>query len=64
MSAGQDFASIRSSTAVEVISAVPPQSVKPTAMSPLEGRPVVRSPEQLRLHPALEEIGWSLLDKR
>ena len=37
MSAGQDFASIRSSTAVEVISAVPPQSVKPTAMSPLEG---------------------------
>jgi hypothetical protein len=59
MSAGQDFASIRSSTAVEVISAVPPQSVKPTAMSPLEGRPVVRSPEQLRLHRALEELGWT-----
>jgi hypothetical protein len=59
MSAGQDFASIRSSSAVEVISAVPPQSVKPTAMSSLEGRPVVRSPEQLRLHPALEELGWT-----
>jgi hypothetical protein len=28
-------------------------------MSRLEGRPVVRSPEQLRLHPALEEIGWT-----
>jgi hypothetical protein len=59
MSAGQDFASIRSSRAVEVISAVPPQSVKPTAMSPLEGRPVVRSPEQLRLRRALEELGWT-----
>ena len=30
----------------------------PTAMSQLEGRPVVRSPEQLQLHPALEEVGW------
>jgi hypothetical protein len=59
MSAGQDFASIRSSSAVEVISAVPPQSVKPAAMSPLEGRPVVRSPEQLRLHRALKELGWT-----
>jgi len=28
-------------------------------MSRLEGRPVVRSPEQLRLHRALEELGWS-----
>jgi hypothetical protein len=25
----------------------------------LEARPVVRSPQQLRLHPALEELGWS-----
>jgi hypothetical protein len=25
----------------------------------LEGRPVVRSPEQLRLHRALEELGWT-----
>lgn len=25
----------------------------------MEGRPVVRSPEQLRLHRALEELGWS-----
>jgi hypothetical protein len=59
MSAGQDFASIRSSTAVEVISAVPPQPFNPTVMSRSEGRPVVRSPEQLRLHHALEEIGWT-----
>ncbi len=41
------------------ISAVPPQSVNPTAMSRLEGHPVVRSPEQLRLHRALEELGWT-----
>ena len=58
MSAGLDLASIRSSIAVEVISAVPPQSFNPTAMSRLEGRPVVRSPEQLRLHRAMDEIGW------
>jgi len=58
MSAGFDFAPIRSSRAVEVISAVPPQSFNPTAMSRLEGRPVVRRPEQLRLHRALDELGW------
>ncbi|HLM80701.1 MAG TPA: hypothetical protein VK302_08710 [Terriglobales bacterium] len=28
-------------------------------MSQWEGRPVVRSPKQLRPHPALEEIGWT-----
>jgi hypothetical protein len=28
-------------------------------MSRLEGRPVVRSPEQLRLHLALEQLGWT-----
>ena len=58
MSAALDFAFIRSSSAVEVISAVPPQSFNPTAMSRLEGRPVVRSPEQLRLHRALDELDW------
>jgi hypothetical protein len=58
MSAGLDFAWIRSSSAREVISAVPPQSFNPTAMSRVEGRPVVRSPEQLRLHRALDELGW------
>lgn len=58
MSAGQDFASIRSSSAAEVISAVPPQPFNPTAMSRLEGRPVVRSPEHLRLHRALDELKW------
>ena len=59
MSAEQDFASIRSSPVAEGISAVPLQPFNPTAMSRLEGRPVVRSPEQLRLHRALEELGWS-----
>ena len=58
MSAGQISASIRSSSAVEVISAVPPQPFNPTAMSRLEGRPVVRSPEHLRLHRALDELEW------
>jgi hypothetical protein len=27
-------------------------------MNRSQGHPVVRPPEQLRLHPALEEIGW------
>jgi len=56
MSAGLDFTC--SSSAQEVISAVPPQSFNPTAMSRVEGHPVVRIPEQLRLHSALEELDW------
>ena len=55
MSAGLD-----SSNAVELVSAVAPQSFNPTAMSRLEGRPVVRFPKQLRLHRALEELGGSV----
>jgi hypothetical protein len=39
--------------------AVPPQSFNPTAMSRVKGRPVICSPEQLRLHRALEELGWT-----
>jgi hypothetical protein len=41
--------------------AVPSQSVNPTAMNRMEGRPVVRSPQQLRSHPALEELGWTVV---
>jgi len=59
MSAGWDFASIRSVGTEEVVSAVPAQPFSPTAMSELVGRSVVRSPEQLRLHRALEGIGWT-----
>jgi hypothetical protein len=59
MNAGRDFASVRSLGTVEVVSAVPPQPFNPTAMSELVGRSVVRSPEQLRLHRALEGIGWT-----
>jgi hypothetical protein len=59
MSAGSDVACIRSSSAVPVISAVAPQSFDPTAIRRLEGRPIVCSPEELRLHPALQEIGWT-----
>jgi hypothetical protein len=54
MSAGLD-----SSNAVELVSGVAQQSFNRTAMSCLEGRPVVRFPEQLRLHRALEELGWA-----
>ena len=46
------------SAGLDHISAVPPQSFNPSAMSRVEGRPVVRSPEQLRLHRALDELGW------
>ena len=53
MSAGLELASIRSPGAVEVISTVP------AALSRPEWRPVVRSPEQLRLHPAMEELAWT-----
>src|ERR1039458_10633438 len=59
MSAAVDLAPIRSSRAEDVPSGVPPQSFNPTAVSRLEGSPVVRSPEQLRLHHALEELGWT-----
>jgi hypothetical protein len=38
---------------------VPPQTLSPIAMSRVEGRPAVRSPLQLRLHRALEELGWT-----
>jgi hypothetical protein len=49
---------IRGSNAQEATSGVPPP-FNPTAISRLAGRPVVRSPEQLRLHPALVELGWT-----
>ncbi|HWW14786.1 MAG TPA: hypothetical protein VN310_09020 [Candidatus Dormibacteraeota bacterium] len=58
MSTGLETASILRPNAEEIISAVPLQSFYPAAMSQLEGRPVVRSPEQLRLHRALEDLGW------
>jgi hypothetical protein len=48
-----------SSNAVELVSAGAQQSFNSTAMSRLEGRPVVRFPEQLRLHRALHELGWT-----
>jgi len=53
----QDYQSNLCARTVEVLPADPLQSFNPTAMSRLEGRPAVRSPRQLRLHPALEELG-------
>jgi hypothetical protein len=58
MSAGRDIASIGNAVAVGAISKASPQSFKPSALSRPEGRPVVLSPQQLRLHRALEELGW------
>jgi hypothetical protein len=49
---------IPSPSTVEVISDVHRQSFNPAVISRLEERPVVRSPRQLRLHRALEEVGW------
>jgi hypothetical protein len=57
MSAALDFASTGSLSAVEGISAVYLQSFNPTTMTRLEGRPVVRSPGQLRLHRVLVDLG-------
>jgi hypothetical protein len=43
----------------ELVCPIPPlQSFNPTVMSRSEGRPVVRFPEQLQLHPSLKEMGW------
>ena len=56
MTAGPE---LDSSNGVELASAVAQQSFNPRAMRRLEGRPVVRFPEQLRLHRALEELGWT-----
>jgi hypothetical protein len=36
-----------------------PEAESQCGMSRLEGRPTVRSPLQLRLHRALEEVGWT-----
>jgi len=45
--------------ALAVVSAVQPHSFNPTTMNRLEGRAVVRSPQQLRLHRAQEDLGWT-----
>src|ERR1019366_3976337 len=46
-------------SAVQVFRAFPPQSFNPTTTSWWEGRPVVRSPKQLRLHRTQEGLGWT-----
>jgi hypothetical protein len=53
------FASIRSSISAEALPAVSIESFNPTAMSRFEWRPVFCSPGSLRLHRALEELGWT-----
>src|SRR5450755_2301833 len=54
-----EFVTHATSAAVRVASLVSTQSSSPTVPSGQEGRPVVRYPQQLRLHAALEEIGWA-----
>ena len=64
MNAGPGFARIRSPSAPqEVISAVLPQPSIPNTMRRLEGRAVTCVPEQLRLHQALDELGWTSADE-
>jgi hypothetical protein len=63
MTAGLRLTSILGSSAQPVIPPVPPQSFNPTAMSPLEGRAVILCPQQLRPHPALDELGWGGVDE-
>lgn len=57
MSPSRDIAPSQLSEAVQSISAAPTLLDSTTTGQPL-GHPVMRSPEQLRLHPALEELGW------
>jgi len=64
VNAGPGFARIRSPSAPqEVISAVLPQPSIPNTMRRLEGRAVTCVPEQLRLHQALDELGWTSADE-
>ena len=58
MSAGPDMASVGNAIPSGAISTASPQSFIPSTMSRPEGHPVVLSPQQLRLHRALEELGW------
>lgn len=53
-----NFVTALSPNTVEVIPDVRGQGFNTTARTCREGRPVVRSPQQLRLHRALEQLGW------
>src|SRR5437868_3778654 len=57
MQLARDIACSGRSDHLEVLSAGSPNS-NPIVMRRLEGRPVIRYPEQLRLHRSLEELGW------
>jgi hypothetical protein len=59
MSAAIGFASIPSSISAEALSGVSIESFNPTAISRFEWRPVIRFPGSLRLHRALEDLGWT-----
>jgi hypothetical protein len=56
VSLNSDVECLCGSRASEVISTAPP--FNPIVMGGIEGRSVFRSPEHLRLHPALIELGW------
>jgi hypothetical protein len=58
MSTAQDIANIRHADLAETASAVACPFDLFTS-SPANARPVVRSPEQLHLHKALDEVGWN-----
>jgi len=58
MSPVHDSLYVHGSEAEKVLPAVEPP-FNPAALTRLEGRPVSRFPQQLRLHRALDELGWT-----
>jgi hypothetical protein len=58
MSAVEDVPSGGDSDFMEVVP-LAPLAFNPTTAIPPNGRPVFRFPEQLRMHHALEELGWT-----
>jgi hypothetical protein len=54
-----DVARDRGSDATDVVVSAVTLTLDPTAVRRLEGHPVIRRPDQLRLHPALGEVRWT-----
>lgn len=58
MSAARDVALTRGPSALENTASSPAPPFNPTETSQLDWKPVARSPQQLRLHPALRGTDW------
>lgn len=62
MTSAPGLASFRGSDAGSVTSTIP-STFAPTTTNRPVGRPAVRTPEQLRMHHALQELGWTGVDE-